>query len=233
MVGPSPEGLEQRSRGEEQNSDRPRPEMQLSERSKKEIQTGEFNLLPSGRTSPDHRRKRCSFVVRRAGKKTTKSQQWEQHPIRVVGCADWRGTQGGTWTHHGTGGITPNFPPAGAEGSCPHPSLWAPYPRPGTLPATRSRHIPRSTRFAVWQRWISSSSSGFGTKPACTEEDTAYPWHGFQGGQRSATRLVARLCAYKEHFKGVEGAIERYKTKSCPNACEGRQRRGGKQSGTL
>ena len=117
---------------EEQNSDGLWPDIQLSERSKKEIPRGEFNLLPSGRTSPEHRHnKRCWFVVWGAGKRATKRQQGEQHRIKLVGD-------------------NPNLPPAGAEDSCPHPRLGAPYPRPGTLPATRPRHVLRSKWFALW-----------------------------------------------------------------------------------
>lgn len=43
--------------------------------------------------------------------------------------------------------------------------------------------------------WISRSSSGFGTKPACAEEDTTCPWHGFWSGQCSAAWL-AEGCAH-------------------------------------
>lgn len=134
------------------------------------------------------------------------------------------GVQGGTWIRHSRGrAVTPNLPAAGVEGSCPHPSLWAPYPRPRTLPATRSSHIPQSTRFAVWsllnfkkQRWLWDQVSLR------------------RGGHHTS---MARILGWSVLCHPVSRrdvrSHEDAESQISPNTCKGRQRHRGKQSGTL
>lgn len=168
--------------------------MQLSEINKKEIQRGEFSpqegqLQSTGTT-------KGAGLWSRGGRAQAKGPQRASNESSIPELQLWDVLSGGATqeAHEPTtagGEITPNLPAGGAEGSCPHPSLWAPYPRPETLPATRSRHVPQSTQFALWpqlnfkkQLWLWDQAS------QRAEKDTTSPWHGFWGVQCPATWLA-------------------------------------------